>query len=230
MDAARAALRLGAAQATIVYRRSRAEMPALAEELQAAEEESVRFELLANPVRVIAGPDGRVSGLECQRMTLGEPDASGRRRPIPVPGSNFTVDADTVIFAIGQEADLADAALPLTDGKIAAAGRKLNTATPGVFAGGDVVLGPASLVEAIAHGHQAAEAIDAFCRGDAAAEMPNAECPAPDEQASAPVPDPSAKPAAKQAMPQLPAANRLAGFREIELGYNPPPPPPARRP
>ncbi|MGA2499264.1 MAG: FAD-dependent oxidoreductase [Tepidisphaeraceae bacterium] len=223
MDAARAALRLGAAEVTVVYRRGRAEMPALPEEIQQAEEEGVRFELLTNPIRVVASADGNVSGLECLRMTLGEPDASGRRRPVPVEGSNFTIAADTVIFAIGQEADLAG--VPLTDGKIAA-DKSLATSLPGVFAGGDVVLGPASLVEAMAHGHKAAEAIHTYLgrvrtahhplpNDEQCATAPNGgQCPP-----YAPNPDPSASSKPRQPMPEAVPADRLRDFREISLGY-----------
>ncbi len=214
MDAARAARRMGAKQVTIVYRRSRVEMPALPEEIAQAEEEGVQFELLTNPIKVIA-QNGLVTGLECLRMKLGEPDGSGRRRPIAVEGSNFTIDADNVIIAIGQAADLADGAgVPLENGKIAADG-SLSTKIPGVFAGGDVVLGPASLVEAMAHGHHAAEAIAAFLRGQP---MPLLDT---GKKATAPNPNPAAEVAAKQAMPKIVVEDRTRDFREIELGYTP---------
>src|SRR5664279_2364224 len=119
MDAARAALRMGAKEVTVVYRRGRAEMPALPVEILQAEEEGVKFELLTNPLKVIAS-NGHVTGLECLRMKLGEPDASGRRRPVAIEGSNFTVEADNVIIAIGQTADIEG--VPLESGKIAADG------------------------------------------------------------------------------------------------------------
>ncbi len=218
MDAARMALRLGAAEATVVYRRGREEMPALPEEIQQAEEEGVKFQLLTNPVKVIAGTDGSVSGLECLRMTLGDPDASGRRRPVPVAGSNFTVPADTVIFAIGQEADICG--VPLTDGKIAAK-PSLATDIAGVFAGGDVVLGPASLVEAMAHGHKAAEAIHGFVQNRGSTGIP------PVERATgvtgetpvlrAAIPDPSVKP-----QPRLPMAEKPVGEPPARLQRNRP--------
>jgi len=213
MDAARAALRMGAKEVTIVYRRSRVEMPALPEEIEQAEEEGVKFELLTNPIKVIAGSDGRVRGLECLRMKLGEPDASGRRRPVPVEGSNFTIDADNVVIAIGQTADLADGSgVPLERGKIAADG-SLATKVPGVFAGGDVVLGPASLVEAMAHGHHAAEAIGAFLRGQP---MPVLDT---SKKATAGNPNPAAEIVEKQAMPKIVVEDRTRDFREIETGY-----------
>jgi heterodisulfide reductase subunit A-like polyferredoxin len=218
MDAARAALRLQAKEVTIVYRRGRAEMPALPEEIEGAEEEGVKFELLTNPIKVVSDAQGRVTGLECLRMKLGEPDASGRRRPVPVEGSNVIIPADTVILAIGQEADTADT-LPLTDGKIAATDA-LATALPGVFAGGDVVLGPASLVEAMAHGHKAAESIHAFLRKDAAKSGRMLNVIGGDAcRKTASNPQPGAKSAAKQKMPQQSLATRQRDFAEIDLGY-----------
>jgi heterodisulfide reductase subunit A-like polyferredoxin len=214
MDAARAALRMGAKEVTVVYRRGRAEMPALPEEIEQAEEEGVKFELLTNPIKVIAS-NGRVTGLECLRMKLGEPDASGRRRPVAVDGSNFVVPADNVIIAIGQTADLGDAVgVPLENGKIAA-NASLGTGVAGVFAGGDVVLGPASLVEAMAHGHHAADAIHAFLRGQPMPVLDTAK------KATAPNPNPAAEVAAKQAMHKIIVEDRTRDFREIETGYTP---------
>lgn len=210
MDAARAALRMGAKDVTIVYRRSRVEMPALPEEIAQAEEEGVKLELLTNPIKVIASA-GHVTGLECLRMRLGEPDASGRRRPVPIEGSSFVVPADNVIIAIGQTADLEG--VPLENGKIAA-DASLATSIPGVFAGGDVVLGPASLVEAMAHGHHAALAIHAFLRGQA---MPVLDSR---KKAVAPNPNPAAVAAPRQSMPSIAASARTRDFREIETGYS----------
>ena len=209
MDAARAALRMGAKEVTVVYRRSRVEMPALPEEIEQAEEEGVKFELLTNPVKVIAS-NGHVTGLECLRMKLGEPDSSGRRRPVAVEGSNFTVEADNVIIAIGQAADIEG--VPLENGKVAADG-SLATKVPGVFAGGDVVLGPASLVEAMAHGHHAAAAIGAYLRGQP---MPVIDTR---KKATAPNPNPAAEVVAKQEMKKIVVEDRTRDFREIELGY-----------
>ncbi|HEY5282584.1 MAG TPA: FAD-dependent oxidoreductase, partial [Polyangia bacterium] len=236
MDAARAALRMGAKEVTVVYRRGRAEMPALPEEIEQAEEEGVKFELLTNPIKVIAS-NGRVTGLECLRMKLGEPDASGRRRPIAVEGSNFTVQADNVIIAVGQTADIEG--VPLENGKIPA-NESLSTSVAGVFAGGDVVLGPASLVEAMAHGHHAAEAIGAFLRGQplpllddqdgnpGRVPIPSREAPLPAKpagsararkKATAPNPNPAAEIAAKQSMNKIIVEDRTRDFREIETGY-----------
>lgn len=210
MDAARAALRLGSKQVTVVYRRGRAEMPALPEELEQAEQEGVKLSLLANPVRVIKDRKGHVKGLECLKMKLGAPDASGRRRPEPVKGSECIVDAQTVIIAVGQSADLEG--IPLTNGKLATSD-SLATQIDGVFAGGDVVLGPASLVEAMAHGHQAAKAIHAYLNGKPLPSVKRSE------QKFAGLPNPEVPSAPKHAMPRLAENERGRDFREIDLGY-----------
>jgi heterodisulfide reductase subunit A-like polyferredoxin len=209
MDAARAALRLGAEEVTVVYRRGRAEMPALPEEIQQAEEEGVKFEFLTNPVKVTSSKK-QVTGLECQRMKLGKPDASGRRRPEPVEGSNFVIDADMVILAIGQAADLEG--VTLKDGKLTT-DDWLRTETPGVFAGGDVVLGPATLVDAMAQGHKAALAISASLRGQ--------QLPGQTKKITelAPSPRTSVVPMPRVAMRQLSDSARRESFGEVELGY-----------
>jgi heterodisulfide reductase subunit A-like polyferredoxin len=165
IDAARTALRRGAQHVTLLYRRSRQEMPADPEEIEDALREGVRLDLLVAPVRVVA-EDGRVTGLECARMQLGEPDSSGRRRPVPIAGSEFVVPADTIIPAVSQSAEreLANLLGLKTSrwGTIESDQLTLATSRPGIFAGGDAVLGPASVIEAIAHGKRAAQAIDNF--------------------------------------------------------------------
>ncbi|MBN1606242.1 MAG: FAD-dependent oxidoreductase [Polyangiaceae bacterium] len=165
IDAARTALRQGAQKVTLLYRRSRQEMPADAEEVQDALREGVRLELLVAPVRVLAQA-GRVTGLECTRMQLGEPDSSGRRRPVPIAGSEFVVPADTIIPAVSQaaERELANALGLKTSrwGRIESDQLTMATSRAGIFAGGDAVLGPASVIEAIAHGKRAAQAMDNY--------------------------------------------------------------------
>lgn len=164
MDAVRTALRLGS-EAFILYRRTRDEMPAIDSEIDAAEEEGIRFEFLVAPTRII-GHDGRVKVIECIRMELGEPDDSGRRRPVPVKGSEFTIDVDNVIPAISQAPDM-DLFKP---GKLKVTKWKtfdvdsgnLSTNIPGVFAGGDAVTGPASAIEAMAAGNKAAKYIERY--------------------------------------------------------------------
>jgi NADPH-dependent glutamate synthase beta subunit-like oxidoreductase len=162
VDAARVALRLGA-RVTILYRRTAAEMPAIPEEVEEAAREGVALEFLAAPVGVIAA-DGRATGLTCQRMELGEPDASGRRRPVPIPGSEFSVEATTVIAAISQEPDLDGLAALSGDGRRVRVNGAGETDTTGTFAGGDVLeLG--LVTTALFHGRRAAEAIHARFRG-----------------------------------------------------------------
>lgn len=163
MDAARTALRLGAEEAAIVYRRSRVEMPARREEIENAEEEGVVFHLLTNPVRIL-GENGWVTGLECLRMELGEPDSSGRRRPVPVPGSEFTLDVETVVIAIGQGPNpvLTRGAGNLATNKhgyIIADPETGATNLENVYAGGDIVTGSATVIAAMGAGKAAARAI-----------------------------------------------------------------------
>jgi len=168
MDAVRTAKRLGAREAILVYRRSREEMPARAEEVQHAEEEGIVFKLLCNPVRILGTPDGWVRGIECIRMELGEPDESGRRRPVPVKGSEFVLDCDLVIMAIGTRANpLLTQATP--DLKVNRWGyieidENGATSKPGVYAGGDIVRGSATVILAMGDGKRAAAAIDRYVR------------------------------------------------------------------
>ncbi len=216
MDSARAALRLGADEVTIVYRRSRAEMPALDEEVHLAQEEGVRFHFLANPVRMIGDDRGSIVAMECIRMKLGEPDASGRRRPVPIEGSNFVLDVDTVIIAVGQTSDLEG--LPLGSAGRIACDDSLATEMPGVFAGGDVVLGPASFVEAMGHGHTAAEAIHRYLRGQSPEGEAGLEGAAGEKIAPNPFPDTPRQP--RRPMPQASVDRRKRDMREIDLGYS----------
>jgi len=170
VDAARVAKRLGAAQVTVVYRRSEREMPAYAEELQGAEEEGVDLSYLTAPVR-IRHQEGRVAGLECIRTELGPPDASGRRRPVPVRDSEFVIACDAVIPAIGQKADVSWAAdtpdLKLTPRNTAKVNpHTFQTSIPHVFAAGDVVTGPATVIEAVGAAHRALTAMHHYINGE----------------------------------------------------------------
>ncbi len=169
IDAARTALRLGSKEVTIVYRRSRQEMPANEEEIAEAEHEGIKIHYLAAPVRIL-GKEEEVVGIECIRMELGELDASGRRRPIPIEGSEFAIDVDMVIPAIGQAPDLTflpkDSEFHISPrGTFEVDTESLATNLPAVFAGGDAVLGPATVIEAIAAGQRAALAIDLYLKG-----------------------------------------------------------------
>jgi len=164
MDSARTALRLGAQEVHVVYRRSKEDMPALEEEILEAESEGVIFDFLAAPVKVL-GDNGKITELECQRMELGEVDSSGRRRPVPVEGSNFVMKADLLISAIGQKVQtdcLSELGLEIERGLIVV--DKENTL--GIYAGGDAVSGPKSVVEAIGAGRKAAKYIDKVLGGD----------------------------------------------------------------
>jgi glutamate synthase (NADPH/NADH) small chain len=172
MDAVRMALRLGADEAVILYRRSRMEMPARFEEVEHAEEEGVKFNFLVNPVRFLGNELNWVTGIECIRMELGEPDASGRRRPIPIPGSEFVVDIDMAVVAIGQSANPIVASTA-TGVDTNARGYFIadddgRTTKPGVFAGGDIVTGAATVILAIGAGKKAARAMHDYLLGNKA--------------------------------------------------------------
>ena len=168
MDSARTALRLGAEESIIVYRRSEEELPARAEEVEHAKEEGIQFHLLTNPVRFL-GEDGYLKAVECIRMELGEPDESGRRRPIPIDGSEFTMEIDTAVIAIGNGPH---PLIPQTTegldldrrGNIVADLETGETSKEGVFAGGDIVTGAATVIEAMGAGKRAAAAIDRYVR------------------------------------------------------------------
>jgi len=167
MDAARTALRLGAEESMIVYRRAREQMPARAEEIHHAEEEGIQFKLLNNPTRILGNEEGFVTGMECIKMELGEPDDSGRRRPVPIEGSEWVMDVDTVIMAIGQSPNpilLKDSPEIETTkwGTIAADEDTGETSKAGVFAGGDTVTGAATVILAMGAGKKAARAIDEY--------------------------------------------------------------------
>jgi len=167
MDAARTSLRLGADEVTIVYRRSREELPARIEEVHHAEEEGVHFHFLVNPTEVLGDEAGNVIGMQCIKMELGEPDESGRRRPIPIKNSEFVIDLDTVIVAIGNSPN---PIIPHTTpglevsrwGTIVIDDETGMTSLPGVFAGGDIVTGAATVISAMGQGKRAARGIDAF--------------------------------------------------------------------
>lgn len=168
VDAARVAQRLGNKEVTLIYRRSRAEMPAISSEVEELEQEGIKIQLLTAPVRILS-QNGRVNGIECVRMSLGSPDETGRRRPVPVKGSEFTIDVDTVIVAIGQALDrtMLPKDLAYTDGgTVSVDPTTLQTNVEGVFAGGDAVSGPADVIAAIASGKMAALSIDKYIKGE----------------------------------------------------------------
>jgi glutamate synthase (NADPH) small chain len=188
MDSARVALRMGADQVTVVYRRSRAESPARAEELEHAIQEGVVFQWLTNPV-AIRGENGWVKGMTCVRMELGEPDSSGRRRPIPVEGSEFDLDVDTVIYALGTRANpIISQTTPglatTRQGYIVVDEATGRTNVPGIFAGGDIVTGAATVILAMGAGRRAARGMLAHLG------LAGAEVPIPAEQDAEPARQP----------------------------------------
>ncbi len=168
MDAVRTAKRLGA-EAVIVYRRSEAELPARREELHHAREEGIEFRMLTNPTRIIADERGWVKGISCVEMTLGEPDASGRRSPVTVEGSDFEIECDVVIMALGTSPNPLIASttegLAVNRRGCIEADESGATTRKGVFAGGDTVTGAATVILAMGAGRRAARAIDEYIKG-----------------------------------------------------------------
>ena len=167
MDAVRCALRLGAKNAYIIYRRSEAEMPARAEEVHHAKDEGVQFMTLHNPVEFIGNDNGVLTGVKLMKMDLGEPDASGRRRPVEVPGSEFMLPIDVVVIAVGTGANpLVQSTTPDMQtnkwGYIVADQQTLRTTKRGVFAGGDIVSGSATVILAMVAGRSAAKSINDY--------------------------------------------------------------------
>ena len=225
VDAARTSLRLGVKEVILLYRRTRSEMPANAVEIEAAEHEGVKMELLAAPVRINIEGD-RLASVECIRMELGEPDASGRRRPVPMKGSEYSLSCDWVISAIGQDVNLTgidgDAKIKVTKWKtLVAKDGTFDTDRPGVFAGGDVVTGPADAIDAIAAGRMAARAIDKYIntgivepltqrfesKRDNFHKLTASDIPITDKME-------------RHGVSELPALERILGFREVESGYD----------
>ena len=219
MDTARTALRLGSKEVLIVYRRSRKEMPANEWEIEQAEEEGIEICYLAAPTRVLSR-NGKVAGIECLRMELGEPDSSGRRRPVPIEGSEFILKIDTLIPAIGQAPDLSF--LPSGNGfHISKQGALIinpdtgATNQPGIFAGGDAVSGPATAIEAIASGKRAAVAIDRYLRGEELVSETKPEKIVSFEE----IEKKAVEKRERQKMPSLNPSERISCFKEAELGF-----------
>ena len=169
LDSIRTALRLGAKEAMLIYRRSEAEMPARAEEVHHAREEGIRFHTLANPVEFLGDENGRLTAVRCVRMELGEPDADGRRQSRPVPGSELELPLDVAIVAVGTSANpIVQSSTPglatTRKGYIEADPETLRTSKPGVFAGGDIVTGAATVILAMGAGRKAARSVDEYLR------------------------------------------------------------------
>jgi formate dehydrogenase major subunit len=165
VDIARSALRQGASSVKIIYRRTREEMPAYTHEVEDALDEGVELLLLTNPTKILPGNDALK--VECIKMQLGEPDASGRRRPVPIEGSEFTLNLDRLVYGIGQSCDAEGFGVELNKkGRVIAKNLLQETSKTGVFAGGDLVTGPATVIEAVQGGRLAAKAIDTYLGGD----------------------------------------------------------------
>jgi len=178
IDSARTALRMGAQEVSIVYRRSEDELPAYEEDIKQAKQEGIKFVFLATPVKIL-GKNGKTTGMECVRMKLEEPDASGRKRPAPIQNSEFVFEADTVIIAVGETSDFSflSNGIETTDkGTLKVDSNSLSTGIPGIFAGGDAVSGPSTVVDAVAAGKKGAIAIDCYLRG---VPTPEAQKPVP---------------------------------------------------
>lgn len=230
MDAARSALRLGS-EVKILYRRSRAEMPAIAEEIEEALAEGVEIRYLTAPIELLT-ENGQVTGLKCVKMELGEPDESGRRRPMPIAGPEYTIEVDTVIPALGQRADLAfleaeSWKLEVERGRVVIneAGA---TVRPAIFAGGDVATPFGTVTHAVGSGKRAALAIDKYLRGDELSGFP------PIDEAVHAAPkdiDPAVvrfedlnlayfEEIERTEQPQRPVEERVSGFEEVNLGFS----------
>jgi formate dehydrogenase major subunit len=235
IDCARTALRLGVKDVRLLYRRTRTEMPANDAEIRDAIEEGVNMQFLIAPTKVVTGADGTLVGLECQRMELGEPDASGRRSPKPIRGSEYLEPCDFVISAIGQSTTVAD----LVDGKhpdflprgesltltrwqtVQVNEKTFETTVDGVFSGGDVVTGAATAIEAIAAGRKAAYAIDTYIRDGKARPEPEEFLSRKDVFAKVGLSDlRSQEKKDKRHLPMLPVDARVKSFVEVELGYS----------
>ena len=218
IDAARSAWRLGASEVHVIYRRQRQDMPAHAEEIEAAIHEGIQFHYLANPVRVLGGD--HLTGVFVQRQRLAEFDNSGRRRPTPAQGDEFTLDVDVLIPAIGQTTDLgwmSDGNIETTKASTFAVEEAFNTTRPGVFAAGDAVSGPATVIQAVAQGNLVAVAVDHWLRTGELV-RPHYETPRPDMAQLYHLDDYAH--ARRPAIPEIGVAERAGNFYEVELGFD----------
>jgi len=216
IDAARTARRLGTKEVIIVYRRSRQEMPANPEEVEAALEEGIKILFLAAPTKITK--DGSTLVMECLRMELGEPDTSGRKRPVPIKGSEFSIACDTVIAAIGQLPSIPSGfgLEPSAGGTLKVNSETLGTGIDGVFAGGDVATGPASVIKAIAAGRKAASSIDKYLGGSGDISEVLAETAKASPSFGR---DEGFADKHRERQPRLVVERRISDFSEVELGF-----------
>ena len=226
MDCSRSARRLGYPEVTIVYRRTEKEMPAEREEIRDAKLEGVKFRFLTHPVKLEV-KNGKVVGMTCIRMELGEPDSSGRRRPVEVKGSEFMLECDIVIPAIGQASDLSlitdDFPIQTTKwGTIVVDEETMMTSRDGVFAGGDSVSGPRAIIDALSHGMHAAHCIDQYLRGEKMTMLESERIFQLIKSMNlplSPVDRVGNKPRCH--LEPRPVEERISDFNEIEYGYSP---------
>ncbi len=219
IDSARISLRIGASEVSIVYRRSREEMPAIETEIEDAEHEGIALKILSSPVKILE-ENGKVTGLQCIKMELGEPDESGRRRPVPIPGSEFDIEVDSIVVAIGQGIDADDyfSDLEYTEwGLIQTDPLSHQTSVQGVFAGGDAVSGPATVVKAVGAGKKAALSINQYLRGETVSQEINTSGTI---IATVEADKAQAKEEQRATMPVLEPETRATTFDEVELGFN----------
>jgi len=220
IDCARTCVRLGFKDVNIVYRRSRAEMPAIAEEITEAENEGVKLTLLSGPSRVVA-KDGKVTAFECIKMKLGEPDESGRKRPVPVKGSEFVIETGLIIAAVGESPDLDfitdDMKSAIADGLVKADPVTLETGVKGVFAGGDAVTGAATVIQALAAGRKAAVSIGRYLKGEPLDTGREGEAVF---ESKLIVDTWGVVEEARSEVPALPVMQRKGNFKEVELGLS----------
>lgn len=224
MDTSRTAVRIGARNVRVLYRRSRREMPCLMSEVEAAEEEGVILETLVAPIELVRGKNGRLL-LTCQRMELGQPDASGRARPVPIPDSEFTLEADTVIAAIGQSVEsgsMQASDLSLTRWGIEANLATLATNIEGVFAGGDAVTGADLAIRAVAAGKLAAVSIDQYLNGRPVQGDPDMITVLMGRMSEDELAEffRNIEAAPRAPMPEIPVEERVNNFREVETGFS----------
>jgi NADH-quinone oxidoreductase subunit F len=224
IDAARASLRLGAEEVSILYRRERKDMPAIIEEIAAAEEEGIHLKCLTAPTRVLT-TDGKVSGVECVRMELKEYDTSGRRTPYPIAGSEYSIPVDTVIEAIGQRPDASflqnNGVKVGKGGTIVADRRTLATDRPGVFAGGDAVTGPQTVIWAVAAGQRAATSIKRYLCGEPLSPFVERDGYEPIEFPKVPPTEDEVKEKHRVSSSHIDPGERKSSFKEVLLAFSP---------
>jgi NADH-quinone oxidoreductase subunit F len=223
IDAARVALRKGAQEVHIVYRREKVDMPAEAEEIAAAEEEGIKLHVLAAPIKVI-GKDGKVAAIECTRMALGDFDKSGRRSPKPIQGSDFTLEVDMLIEAIGQRPDTSSMKLGAAKigkgGTLVADKRTLATEQKGVFVGGDAATGPFTVIEAIASGQRAASSIKRYLNGKDLGPRVERQDPENIEYDHIPPTDEETSERPRLKLSEIPLSERKSSFKECVVNYS----------